>query len=346
MTGPNAAARRRVGRTTLELPVLGLGTAPLGELWAPIEEGDARATLEAAWEAGVRYYDTAPWYGLGLAEHRTGGFLRTRPRDAFAITTKVGRTLHRPPDPARHDRGLWTGGLNFAVRFDYGYDGIMASYEQALQRLSLDTVDALVIHDLDAGYHPDPDDLAGHRRDLRDGGMRALAELKESGQIRAVGMGINSDDAFESAAPDMALDFLVVAMPYTLLDQGSLHGGMASCQERGMSVVVGSPFASGILATGSGAQGRYGYAEAPEPVRERVRGLERVAQAHGVALQAAALQFPLAHPAVAAIIPGAVHAREAAANAASLEVAIPAAFWSDLAAEGLIDADAPVPPGD
>ena len=339
---PTIRARRRVGRTSLELPVMGLGTAPLGELYAAIPEAEARATLSGAWDAGVRYYDTAPWYGLGLAEHRTGGFVRTLPRGEFAISTKVGRTLHRPPDPRAFDRGMWAGGLNFEVRFDYGRDGILRSYEDALQRLALDTVDALVIHDLDANYHGS-DDLARHRRDLAQGGMRALAELKGSGQVRAIGMGINDDAGFEAVPPDLDLDFLLVAMPYTLLDQGSLHRGMAACQERGVSVIVGAPFASGILVTGSGEGARYAYGPASAEVRERVRGIERVAAAHGVALPAAALQFPLAHPAVASIIPGAASAAEVTQNVGSLEAPIPAGFWSDLKGEGLIAADAPTP---
>lgn len=339
---PTVLTRCRVGSTALELPVMGLGTAHLGELYAPVEEGEAQATLAAAWEAGIRYYDTAPWYGRGLAEHRTGAFLRTRPRGEFLLTTKVGRTLHRPPDPAAFDRDPWAGGLSFEVRFDYGHDGIMRSYEQALQRLALDRVDALVIHDLDAGYHG-ADDLARHRRDLAEGGMRALEELKGAGDIQAFGMGINDDEAFETVAPEVDLDFLLVAMPYTLLDQGSLHRGMAACLDRGVSVIVGAPFASGILVTGSGSDAKYGYAAASPEVQERVRGLERVAEAHGVALPAAALQFPLAHPAVASVIPGAARASEVAQNAAALEAAIPEAFWSDLRAEGLIAADAPTP---
>ena len=336
------ATRRAVGSTSLKLPVLGLGTAPLGELYAPVEEAEAQGTLRAAWDAGVRYYDTAPWYGRGLAEHRTGAFLRARPRGEFLLSTKVGRTLHRPPDPAALDRGPWTGGLSFEVRFDYSHDGIMRSYEQALQRLALDTVDALVIHDLDGGYHG-PDDLARHRRDLAAGGMRALEELRDAGDIRAIGMGINDDDAFETIAPEVDLDFLLVAMPYTLADQGSLHRGMAACQERGVSVIVGAPFASGILVTGAGGGAKYGYRDAPEAVRAKVRGIERVARAHGVALPAAALQFPLAHPAVISVIPGAARASEAAQNAAALEAPIPGGFWSDLKAEGLVAADAPTP---
>ncbi len=340
MTNP-LMTRRQVGRTTLEIPAFGFGAAHLGELYATIPEPEARATLDAAWDGGVRLFDTAPWYGRGLSEHRVGGFLRTRPRGEFQLITKVGRTLRRPADPARFDRAPWIGGLNFEVRFDYSYDGILRSYEQALQRLAIDTVDALVIHDLDAGFHGDG--LGAHQAQLEASGMRALEELKAAGDIRAFGMGVNRLDAFDAVASRVALDFLLVAMPYTLLDQGALHGGMARCVAQGVGVIIGAPFASGILASGSAGPAHYGYAAAPEAVKAKVRAIEAVCAAHGVALSAAALQFPLAHPAVAAIIPGAARSAEVAANIAAVAAPIPAAFWSDLKAEGLIDPEAPTP---
>ena len=335
------STRRRVGSTTLELPVLGFGSAHLGELYARVDEADSRATLEAAWEAGVRFYDTAPWYGRGLSEHRVGGFLRTRPRSEFQITTKVGRTLHRPKDPATFDRSPWTGGLNFEVNFDYTYDGIMRSYEQALQRLALDTVDALVIHDLDAGFHGDKQ--AGYEAQLKDSGMRALAELKGSGDIRALGMGINNNEALETIATEVDLDFCLVAMPYTLLDQASLDKGMKTCLDRNISVIIGAPFASGILVTGSGAGAMYAYGKAPPEVQARVRGIEDVCKAHNVKMPVAALQFVLAHPAVVSVIPGAAKPSEVEANVAALSVEIPPAFWADLKSKGLLHPDAPVP---
>ncbi len=338
---PSLSTRRRIGATALDLPVFGFGSAHLGELYGRVPEPASQATLSAAWDQGVRYYDTAPWYGRGLAEHRVGGFLRTVPRDDFQITTKVGRTLHRPKDPATYDRSPWTGGFNFEVQFDYSYDGIMASYEQSLQRLGLDTVDALIIHDLDEGYHGEA--YKDHLKALADSGMRALAELKSSGDIKAIGMGINTDHALEQIATSVDLDFVLVAMPYTLLDQRSLHSGMAACQARGVSVIIGAPFASGILATGSGGNAKYGYGAAPPEVQAKVRGIEAVCAAHGVALTAAALQFPLAHESVASIIPGAAKADEVVKNVAALTTPIPAAFWVDLKAEGLIDPASPVP---
>jgi len=335
-------SRRKVGNTSLQLPVFGMGTAHLGELYAYVEEAEAKSTFDAAWQSGVRYFDTAPWYGRGLAEHRTGAFLRTRQRSEFTITTKVGRTLHRPDNPASFEHAPWLGGLKFDVRFDYSYDGIMRSYEQALQRLALDTVDALVIHDLDSKYH-DEQTIKLHSNALADSGMKALDELKAAGDIKAVGMGINMKEQLADLAQRVDLDFALVAMPYTLIDQESLHTGMKACLERNVSVIVGAPFASGILATGSAGAAHYDYGPASEQIIDKVRRIEAVCDSHWITLQAAALQFPLAHPAAASIIPGASNAQEVMANVASMDAPIPAQFWSDLKTEQLLDADAPVP---
>ena len=323
------------------MPVFGFGAAHLGELYTLVPEPQAQSTLDGAWDAGVRLFDTAPWYGRGLSEHRLGAFLKTKPRAEFQVTTKVGRTLHRPKDPARFDRKPWHGGLNFDVRFDYSYDGIMRSYEQALQRIALDTVDALVIHDLDAAFHGEAQ--KDHEADLVNSGIKALQELKASGDIKAFGMGINNNDALENVAPLVDLDFCLVAMPYTLLDHASLHRGMAALHRRGVSAIIGSPFASGILVTGSAGPQHYAYGQASPEIQALVRGIEAVCAAHSVALPAAALQFLLAHPIVASVIPGGVHADEVRQNLASLRATIPAGFWADLKAQGLIDAAAPVP---
>jgi D-threo-aldose 1-dehydrogenase len=339
----NSAALKKVGSTSLSLPGLGFGAAHLGELYAKVDEAESRATLDAAWDAGLRYYDTAPWYGRGLSEHRLGGFLRTKPRGEFKVTTKVGRQLVRPKDPKAFDRSPWVGGLNFEVLWDYSYDGIMRSYAQALQRLALDTVEALIIHDLDAGYHGEH--FAQRQKDLRDSGIKALQELKKSGDIQAYGMGINTDEALEEVASQVELDFCLVAMPYTLLDQKSLHRGMAALQKRGASVIIGAPLASGILATGSSGPAHYGYGKAPPEVQAKVRGIEAVCKAHNVALPAAALQFVLAHPIVVSAIPGAARPSEVIANVGHVNAPIPAAFWSDLKAQKLIDPDSPVPAG-
>lgn len=334
--------RRRVGRTALELPVFGFGAAHLGELYSKVDESQSQATLAAAWDAGVRFFDTAPWYGRGLSEHRLGGFLRTRPRNEFVINTKVGRYLRRPDDPATFSTAPWTGGLPFEVEFDYTYDGIMRAYEQLLQRLALNTVDSLVIHDLDGMYHS-PEAVAHYMKQLTSGGMKALEELKRNGEIKAIGIGNNIPGALDDALAEIDVDFAIVAMPYTLLDQSVLETSMKRCLDRQISVVIGAPFASGILVTGSGSGAMYAYGQASPEVQAKVRGIEAVCTAHGVSMPVAALQFVLAHPAVASVIPGAAKPVEVQQNVAALDVDIPAAFWADLKTQGLLVPDAPVP---
>lgn len=335
--------QHRVGKTDLVLPSFGFGAAHLGELYYMVNEADSHATLEAAWNAGVRYFDTAPWYGRGLSEHRLGGFLRTKPRGEFRITSKVGRVLHRPKNPKEFSRAPWLGGLNFEVEFDYTYDGIMRSYEQLLQRLALDTVDALVLHDLDDIFLKDK--LPMYERQFFDSGITALEELKAAGDIQAFGMGINQSGTLETTAANISIDFALVAMPYTLLDQSSLNTGMAACIKRNVSIIIGAPYASGILVTGSKAGAMYAYSSASVEIQNKVQAIETICRAHGVALPAAALQFPLAHPVVVSVIPGSASSREVEQNIIFMNAEIPAAFWSELKAQNLIDRDAPVPAG-
>tara|TARA_Y200000002_G_scaffold284567_1_gene238567 strand:- start:2707 stop:3654 length:948 start_codon:yes stop_codon:yes gene_type:complete len=307
-----------------------------------VDEATAHKTLEAAWNAGIRYYDTAPWYGRGLAEHRLGGFLRTKPRESFIITTKVGRTLHRPSNLDVFKSDPWLGGLKFEVNFDYSYDGIMRSYEQALQRLSLDTVDALIIHDLDPLFHS-PDEQLDHERHLEATGIRALEELKHAGDIKAFGMGVNQKESLAKLAQRLPIDFALVAMPYTLIDQESLNDGMEKCLKNSISVIIGAPFASGILATGSIANSKYAYTDASKELQLKVNEIEAVCQSHTVSLKAAALQFVLAHPAVVSTIPGAVNPDQVKENIDCLESKIPEIFWEELKEKQLIVKDAPTP---
>jgi D-threo-aldose 1-dehydrogenase len=332
---------RQVSDTELFLPAFGFGGVPVGELYRLVSEDEAQRTLEAAWTAGIRYFDTAPWYGRGQSEHRIGRFLRTKDRGSYTLVTKVGRTLHRPANPATFSTAPFAGGLPFDVTFDYSYAGVMRAYEQSLQRLGLNTVDALVIHDLDRYFHADRFDH--YKKQLVEGGANALSDLKSAGEISAIGMGFNTAPELAEFVTEIDLDFALVAMPYTLLDQSSLATGMAECMNRNISVVIGSPFASGILAEGSKGTLKYNYSEAAPSIVARVRAMEEICGRHVVALRDAALQFPLAHPAVVSIIPGATTANEVLENLAGLSADIPAAFWSDLKSSGLIATDAPVP---
>ena len=321
-----------------------MGSAPLGDLWERIPDSRVQATFAAAWAGGVRYFDTAPWYGNTLSEHRLGHFLRQQPPGSFAVSTKVGRVYRRSHGPGDPPLGPWAGGLPFVLRFDYTYEGVMRSYEDSLQRLGLPRVDLLVIHDIDIGYHGDEAGIERCFRQLEDGGgLRALGELKSAGEIRGFGAGINEDPMIGRFLARSELDFFLVAMPYTLLDQSPLDDGFRRCTERGVGVVIGSPYASGILATGPVAGARYNYAPASPEILEKTRRIEAVCRRHGVTLPAAALQFPLGHPAVAAIIPGAVHPDEVEQNLAHLRTAIPADLWAELKTEGLLHPEAPAP---
>jgi D-threo-aldose 1-dehydrogenase len=247
----------------------------------------------------------------------------------------------RPNDPGHFDKTPWGGGLNFDFRYDYSYDGIMRSYEQSLLRLALDSVDALLIHDPDAVIHGEQH--AERMKDLTTTGIKALEELKRGRHIKAIGMGLNLPESLGAIDSLVDLDFLIVAMPYTLLEQGVLHTGLKRCLDNNISVIIGAPFASGILATGPIPGARYGYREATAEILEKTRRIEAACRAHGVTLQSAALQFPLGHPAVVSIIPGGARPEEVTANIESMRSPIPAGLWRDLKAEGLIDPESPCP---
>lgn len=333
------ADRRRVGRTDLMIPSFGLGTAHFGGMYHRVSAEDAYATMAGAWDAGVRLYDSAPWYGRGLSELRTGNFLIDRPRGDYILTTKIGRSLRRPANPASFDRSPWGGGLNMEVVWDYSYDGVMRACEQSLLRLGIDGIDALLIHDPEASTEP-----GGPRmEDLVSSGIKALEELKRAGQIKAIGMGLNVAGSLDTYATMVPLDFCIVAMPYTLLDQSALAHGMQRCIDENISVIIGAPYASGILATGPVEGARYRYGLASPEILDKTRRIAAVCAAHGVALPAAALQFPLGHPAVVAVIPGGVNAAEVRSNVGHFEAAIPAGFWSDLRAERLVEDGTPLP---
>ena len=332
------SARRTLGGTGVELTTFGLGCAPIGGLHAHVPDADARETLDAAWAGGARYYDTSPWYGRGLSELRLGEHLRAQPRDAYVLSTKVGRTFHRPCDALGYRSEFWKGGLPFEHRFDYTYDGVMRSYEQSLMRLGLNTVDLLLIHDLDVAEIGSPDLVAHHLTDLERSGWRALRRLRDEGEIKGLGAGVNITGTIPAMLDRFDLDFFLVAMPYTLLDQEIARTEFPKCAARGVGVVIGSPFASGILATGSGAaRPLYNYEPANGAVVERVQRLEAMCESHGVPLKAAAIQFPLRHPLVASVITGAVSGAQVVENARMARIEIPEAFWDDLKAQGLID---------
>jgi D-threo-aldose 1-dehydrogenase len=334
--------RRRLGHTDIQVTELGFGGATIGGIGQCVSEAQARATLEAAWDAGLRYFDTAPWYGRGLSEHRLGGVLRERPRPEFVLSTKVGRVLRAAADPTSTD-GPWRGGLPFDVVFDYSYGGILRAYEDSLQRLGLARIDLAIVHDLDLGYHAPQARWDAMMGQLIAGGWRALDELRRAGLIGGIGVGINPRGMITRFLALFDPDFFLVAGPYTLMEHSILDDELPACVERGVGIVIGAPFNSGLLATGPVPGARYNYAEpTPEQIAQ-VTAIKSVCDRYGVPLAAAALQFVLAHPAVASVIPGPVLPEQVHLNVAAVQHPIPVDMWRELQASGLVRADAPIP---
>ena len=334
---------KRSLRTGVELSTLGFGGAPLGELFAPVSETEAQETLQAAWDAGIRYYDTAPFYGYGKSEHRLGHFLRQQKRKDFILSSKVGRVLTATRDLDSFDKGGWIGGLPFDYRFDYSYDGIMRSWEDSLQRLGLSSIDVLLIHDLDSFFHDSEQRFSAHVNQLITSGWRALDELRSQGLIKAGGTGLNRMGALPRLIDAVDLDLSIVAMPYTLLDQEVLEEEFPLCEEHGVRIVIGAVFASGILVSGPTEGARYAYDTASPEILDKTRRIQEVCQRHDVPLPAAAMQFPLGHPLVSAIIPGAMEPSHIQTNAKWFQHEIPADIWAELKTEGLLREDAPTP---
>ncbi len=326
----------------LKTTELGCGGAPLGNLFTEIPEDDAAGALETAWDLGMRWFDTAPLYGLGLSERRFGRCLAGKPRDAFVISTKVGRYIEPcAPEEAATDKFVVPKTHRFV--FDYGYDGTMRSFEQSLDRLGLDRIDVLFCHDADVWTHGTHEAADAAIRSFMSGGYRAIHELRTQGVIKAIGAGLNNWEPCERMAREGDFDLFLLAGRYTLLEQDALETFLPLCEERGIGILLGGPFNSGILATGPVDGAIYNYGPAKPEILDRVRRIERVCQAHGVALPAAALRFPLGHPCVFSIIPGPRTPAETRQAVETLEVDIPARLWSDLRTERLIREDAPVP---
>ena len=334
---------RKLGRSDVMLPQLGFGGAPFGNLFTVVSDTEAEATLSAGWDAGIRFFDTSPWYGRGLSEHRFGHFLRNQPREKVLLSTKVGRIFKAPADAAAfaHSERAWPNGLPFAHHHDYSYDGVMRSYEDSLQRLGMDRIDILVIHDLDFANLGSEALVDAHLTQLATGGMRALDDLKAAGRIGAIGAGVNRLGTIPRFLDLLDLDFFLVALPYTLAEQPVLDLEFPLCEKRGVGFVIGGVFASGILAPGAVPGAKYTDHDPSPEEAAHVRGIEAVCARHGVPLAAAALQFTLHHPLVASVIPGGINPDQVRRNVASMQHSIPDALWAELKHEKLLRADAP-----
>jgi D-threo-aldose 1-dehydrogenase len=339
-----ALPRRRVGKTRLEVTTLGLGGAPMGGFRATISDAEAVALTDTAFELGVRYFDTSPFYGYGRSELRMGAALRERPRGDYVLSTKVGRILHamRPGETPPAD--FRENGLpGFAPVFDYSYDGVMRSLEHSHLRLGISKIDIALIHDVDFWTIKDRAVLDQRFKTVMDGGYKALDELRRAGVIGAIGVGINESDTSLRFIQAGDFDCMLLAGRYTLLEQGALEAFLPECTKRGVSVILGGPYNSGILTGGVTASATHDYVQAPAPLIDKARRIEAVCKRHGVELGAAAMQFPLFHPALCSVIPGALSASEVKQNVGRLSVKIPSELWSELKREKLLDPAAPTP---
>lgn len=344
MTTNKALARRQLGSSNLTVTQLGVGTAPIGDLYQRVPEGDAQQMLSAGFDLGLNLFDTSPLYGSGLAEHRTGGLLRTKARESFVLSTKVGRWYRAAKGPADH--GNWAGGLEFNAVLDYSYDGAMRSFEQSLLRLGLGSIDVLLIHDVDVHTHGSREACDRCFDQAMEGAYRALSELRRNGDVKGIGVGVNEADMCARFARAGDFDCMLLAGRYTLLEQGALDEFLPLCEAKNIGVMAGGTFNSGILASGARPGAKYNYSDAPLHVRERVARLDAVCSAHRVPLAAAAIQFPLGHPKVSSVVIGAISPQEIRQNYELMNLPIPAALWRDLRSEGLLRSDAPLPSAD
>ncbi|MGE0279804.1 MAG: aldo/keto reductase [Rhizobiaceae bacterium] len=332
--------RKAFGRAGFDVTAFSFGTAPLGNIFKPIDEATSDTMIGQSWDAGVRYFDTAPYYGHGLAELRLGHSLRWKDRSDYVVSTKVGRVL-KPARRADIDFAPWVEAAANRLEFDYSYDGTMRAFEDSLQRMTLEHIDILFIHDIDVftrgGEQPAVFEQA------MTGCWKALQTLRDEKVVKAIGVGVNEWQVCHEALKRRDFDCFLLAGRYTLLEQEALDEFLPLCVEHGAAVVVGGGFNSGILATGAKPGAKYNYSAAPDDIMKRVAAIENVCRAHDVPLPAAALQFVVAHPAVASFCAGTRTEQQLAQNIEWFSRPIPAEFWSELKAEGLLREDAPVP---
>jgi D-threo-aldose 1-dehydrogenase len=323
------AETARLGRTELQVTRLSFGTAPIGNLFESVSDDQAEAALEVAWSSGIRFFDTAPLYGHGLSEQRLGRFLRSKPRASYVLATKVGRLLSADATPEPGQAYVDTPPVNPV--FDFSYDATMRSLEESLERLGLDRVDILHIHD--------PDD---HYREALEGSYRAIDSLRSEKMIGAVSAGMNQWQMLSRFAREADFDCFLLAGRYTLLDQSAFAELMPLAAERGIAIIAAGVFNSGVLADPK-PDARFNYRQAPVELIEKARRIAAVCSRHGVALKTAAVQFPTAHAAVATVLIGSRSAAQVAENVEGFEAPIPPQLWQELKAEGLLGAEVPTP---
>ena len=330
---PSPLPKKRIARSTIDVSVLGFGASSLGNLYRAFTHEQAKRVLKRALELGIAFVDTAPHYGHGLSERRIGMM-----NPSVVLSTKVGRVL-KPIEtpPAGTERYGFIDGDPFEPIFDYSYDGVMRSFTESCRRLGREQIEILLVHDLGAATHGD--ESQNHLRTFLKSGYRALQALKASGQIQAIGLGVNEIQVCEDVMEHVSLDLVLLAGRYTLLEQGALDTFLPLCQREDVSVIIGGPFNSGVLV----GQDRYDYRSVPSDIKNRVLALREVCLDHSVPLTAAALQFPLGHPCVVSVLPGMATPEEVNTNLDHMAFPIPQAFWNDLRSQELLPSEAPTP---
>ncbi|MCW0378590.1 Pyridoxal 4-dehydrogenase [Xanthomonas sacchari] len=334
-----ALAPRALGRSGVQLSTLGFGAAPIGNLYAEVDDAVALAAVADAYAAGIRHFDTAPYYGYGLSEQRLGQGLRGLPRASYTLSTKVGRCVYDDAAAAPGRDGFAVAGRR--AEFDYSRDGVLRAFESSLQRLGTDHIDVLLLHDIGRLTH-------GERhpamlRQALDEALPTMAALKAQGACRAIGIGVNEEDVAVELMPLFPLDCVMLAGRYTLLEQHAAQRIMAQALQRQIGILVAGPYSSGLLSDARGPGETYNYAPVDPATLQHAQRLFAVCAAHGVDVGAAALQFPLAHPAVSAVVAGMRTPVEVASAATRLRAAIPAALWQQLRDDGLLRAPVPTP---
>jgi len=326
---------KTLGTTSLTISELGLGTAAMAGNHRPVAEEDHRGAIEEALDGGMTFVDTAPFYGFCRSEHYAGDALRNR--SGWTLSTKAGRLFS--PGAAPHEEAVeWPGSFPFKQTYDYSYDGVMRSYEDSLQRLGLDHIDVLLLHDIGEMQHG-ADKNAPLFKDAMSGGYKALDELRRNGDIKAIGLGVNEKEVCIEAMQYGHWDAFLLAGRYTLLEQSPLDDFLPTCEKAGTGIILGGPFNSGILAGGN----TWNYSAAPAKVIDKAKKIENICASHNIPLPAAALQFPVAHPLVATVIPGPRSRMEVQDIFNWWNLDIPASLWSDIKSEGLMHPDSPVP---
>lgn len=334
---------RPIGKAGLAVTEIGFGGAPIGNFRFQISDGDAHAAMDALWQGGGRLYDTSPYYGYGRSELRVGRFLQSVPASDYVLSTKIGRVM-RPLRASDDTSGLRVGGLPMFPQFDYSYDGVMRSLEHSYLRMGVGRIDIALIHDVDAFTHGSDAAAEPYFKAAMEGAYKALDELRRSGDLKAIGAGINDTRWCRRFVEGGDFDCIMMAGQYTLLTQSAeTLDFIELCRKRDVGLLLAAVFNSGLLVLGSKSQATYNYNPPPADVMARLARIEEIAAAHRVALNAAAIQFVLAEPVVRSAVLGATRAQEVEANLTAYRTPIPAAFWADLKGARLLAPNVPIP---